>query len=352
MMREARGLICVSIEAQRAAHLQLPLQTTHNASPYNTAFTVSVDARAVSSVGVSADGRAQTVKALITPQTTALDFVSPGHIFPLIANAEGVIGRQGHTEGSIDLARLAGLYPAGVICEILNKDGTMARGDALEQFAAAHNLKMTSLEEILAYRVHAEVLLRKVTEAKTFTTYGPCRTAVFQDDVARKEHLALIFGDINTSDVDGPLVRVHSECLTGDVFGSRRCDCGEQLNRSMRMIVEHGAGIILYLRQEGRGIGLANKLRAYALQDQGHDTVEANLKLGFPADMRDFAVAAKMLDALGVGAVQILTNNPDKISTLERFGIRISARKAIVAPPDEYSRDYLETKKSKMGHML
>jgi 3,4-dihydroxy 2-butanone 4-phosphate synthase/GTP cyclohydrolase II len=352
MMRDARGLICVSLTAERAAELMLPLQTTHNGLPYGTAFTVSVDLAAVGAAGVSAASRAATIKALVDPAFTAADFVSPGHVFPLIANKEGVIGRQGHTEGSIDLTRLAGLAPAGVICEILNPDGTMARGEQLLEFAQRFKLKVSSVEEIVTYRVRSEVLLRVVAQAQTQTMFGSCTTIVFQDDVARKEHMALVFGDLSACGEDGPLVRIHSECLTGDVFGSRRCDCGEQLHESMRMIVEHGAGIIVYLRQEGRGIGLANKLKAYALQDEGHDTVEANIKLGFPADIRDFAVAAKMLDHLAVEKVQILTNNPEKIATLERFGIKISARRPIIAAPDEYSREYLATKRAKMGHWL
>lgn len=352
MMREARGLVCVSLSSERAAELRLPLQTTQNGLPYGTAFAVSVDLAAASSAGVTAESRAATIKALVDTDYLAADFVSPGHVFPLIANQEGVIGRQGHTEGSLDLTRLAGLAPAAVICEVLNPDGSMARGEQLLDFAQRHKLKVSSVEEIVTYRVRAEVLLRVVAQAPTQTMFGACTTFVFQDDVARKEHMALVFGDLSTCGADGPLVRVHSECLTGDVFGSRRCDCGEQLHESMRMIVEHGTGIILYLRQEGRGIGLANKLKAYALQDQGHDTVEANIKLGFPADMRDFAVAAKMLDHLAVGKVQILTNNPDKITTLERFGIRISARRPIIAAPDEYSKEYLTTKRVKMGHWL
>lgn len=353
MLKHARGLICVSVPVQIAERLNLPLQVLNNNSPFNTPFTVSVDHRSVASSGVTAASRAFTMRKLLDPQSKAEDFVSPGHVFPLIANPAGVIGRQGQTEGSYDLARIAGFIPAGVICEILQPDGTMARGEQLNEFARTFALKTTSVEEVIKFRVREEVLIRAVAEEDSVTDCGPCKTFVFQDDVDGKEHLVLAFGkDKLRSDSAGTLVRIHSECLTGDVFGSRRCDCGEQLHSSMRQIVDTGSGLILYLRQEGRGIGLANKLRAYALQDQGHDTVEANLRLGFPADMRDFAVAAKILDFFGIKTVRLLTNNPEKVSSLEQFGIDISERVPVIATPDEYSRQYLETKRQKLGHWL
>lgn len=353
MMREARGLICVSISPARAAVLNLPLQTSNNQSPFHTAFAVSVDHVSVADCGASAESRARTIRALVDPHSKAQDFVSPGHVFPLIANPTGVLGRQGQTEGSFDLARMVGCpEPGGVICEILSADGTMTRGQELVDFARRHDLRLTTIAEILAHRVQQEVLLRIVAQNELDTSVGPCRTYVFQDDVAGKEHLAVVFGEPGKAGAKGTLLRVHSECLTGDVFGSRRCDCGPQLQAAMQMMREAGAGVVLYLRQEGRGIGLTNKLRAYALQDQGHDTVEANLKLGFPADLRDFVVAGKMLNALGLRQVRLLTNNPEKLQTLERFGIEIVERIPMVMPADEYSRDYLSTKRDKLGHWL
>ncbi len=353
MLAHARGLVCVSISAELAAQLQLPLQTINNNSPFNTPFAISVDHRTVAHQGVTAASRLLTMQKLLDPRSQPEDFVSPGHVFPLIANPAGVIGRQGQTEGSFDLARIAGFKPSGVICEILNADGSMARGSQLNEFAGAHKLKIGSVEQITRYRIREEVLIRAVGEAELQTDFGSCRTFVFQDDAAGKEHLVLVFGDPRQLRSEaGALVRIHSECLTGDVFGSRRCDCGEQLHEAMRQIVEQGGGMILYLRQEGRGIGLTNKLRAYSLQDQGHDTVEANLRLGFPADMRDFAVAAKILDSFEVHSVRLLTNNPEKLSTLEQLGIDIVERVPLIVSPDEHSRAYLDTKRSKLGHLL
>jgi 3,4-dihydroxy 2-butanone 4-phosphate synthase/GTP cyclohydrolase II len=353
MLEHARGLICVSISVELAEQLNLPLQVLNNNSPFNTPFTVSIDHRSVSQSGVTGRSRALTMQKLLEPGAQPEDFVSPGHVFPLIANPAGVIGRQGQTEGSYDLARIAGFKPSGIVCEILQPDGTMARGKQLNEFAERFGLKISSVEEIIKFRIREEVLVRMVGESAMTTDFGACRAFVFQDDVDGKEHLALAFGQEKLLDnPDGTLVRIHSECLTGDVFGSRRCDCGEQLKESMQQIVARGSGIVLYLRQEGRGIGLTNKLRAYALQDQGHDTVEANLRLGFPADMRDFAVAAKMLDHFGVRRVQLLTNNPDKLSTLENFGIEIRSRIPLVVRPDEFSKHYLEAKRDKLGHWL
>lgn len=353
MMREARGLICVTISPELAEKLHLPLQVINNNSPFNTPFAVSVDHRSVGGLGVTAAARATTMRKIIELGATMEDFVSPGHVFPLVANPAGVIGRQGQTEGSYDLARIAGLAPSGIICEILNPDGTMARGEKLEEFAKKHGLLITSIEEIMRYRVNEEVLVRAVSKRELETDYGMFTTHVFQDDVDGKEHLALVRGDLarfNESNV--PLVRIHSECLTGDVFGSRRCDCGAQLDHAMRRIVEENAGIVLYLRQEGRGIGLANKLRAYELQDRGRDTVDANLELGFEADSRDFAVAAKILAGFGLKKIRLLTNNPQKFKQLSTFGIEIAERIPVVVPEDEYSKGYLETKRRKMGHWL
>jgi 3,4-dihydroxy 2-butanone 4-phosphate synthase/GTP cyclohydrolase II len=353
MLQHARGLVCVSISVELAEHLNLPLQVLNNNSPFNTPFTVSIDHRSVAQSGVTAASRALTMQKLLDPKSKAQDFTSPGHVFPLIANPAGVIGRQGQTEGSYDLARIAGFKPSGIVCEILQPDGTMARGHQLNEFAERFALKTTSVEEIIKYRIREEVLIRAVAEEDLESDFGLCKAYVFQDDVDGKEHLVLAFGKEKLlADPDGTLVRIHSECLTGDVFGSRRCDCGEQLHESLRQIVAQGSGLVLYLRQEGRGIGLTNKLRAYALQDQGHDTVEANLRLGFPADMRDFAVAAKILDHFKVDNVRLLTNNPEKLSALEQFGIHINARVPLIAVPDEYSKGYLETKRQKLGHWL
>lgn len=353
MMREARGLICVTIAPELAAKLNLPLQVINNNSPFNTPFAVSVDHRSVGALGVTAEARATTMRKLIEPGASMSDFVSPGHVFPLVANPAGVIGRQGQTEGSYDLARIAGLAPSGIICEILNPDGTMARGAHLQEFAQKHNLLITSIEEIMRYRVNEEILVRAVSKRDLETDYGTFTTHVFQDDVDGKEHLALVRGELARFDpVKGPLVRIHSECLTGDVFGSRRCDCGAQLDHAMRRIVAEGAGVVLYLRQEGRGIGLANKLRAYELQDRGRDTVDANLELGFAADSRDFAVAAKILGGFGLKKIRLLTNNPQKFKQLSTFGIDITERIPVVVPEDEYSKGYLETKRTRMGHWL
>ena len=353
MVREARGLVCVTISEEVAARLNLPLQVLNNNSPFQTPFTISIDHREVSAEGVTATSRAYTMKKLIEETSTAEDFVAPGNVFPLIANPAGVLARQGQTEGSYDLARLAGFSSSGIICEILNPDGTMARGDSLAAFARQHNLKVTSVREILRYRIRGEVVVRNTAESLLDTEYGKFRTFVFRDDVDGREHLALTYGDLRKPLLGkGPLVRIHSECLTGDVFGSLRCDCGDQLSLAMREIVREGAGILLYLRQEGRGIGLGNKIRAYELQDQGHDTVDANLKLGFPADQRDFAVAANILEFFGVNKVRLLTNNPQKLDTLVRCGIEISERIPVLVAPTSHSQGYLDAKREKLGHLL
>lgn len=350
MMREARGLICVSISEERAARLQLPRQTSSNASAFQTPFSVSIDARVVAERGVTAEARALTMRRLIAGDASSEEFVCPGHVFPLVASSRGVFGRRGQTEGSYDLARLCGLPPSGVICEILNPDGTMARGDQLREFAARHKLLMTSVAEVAKYRIEHEALVREVARSHVRTSFGEFESFVLADDATGAEHLALV---LNLPALgDQPLVRIHSECLTGDVFGSRRCDCGAQLERSLEMIGAAGAGLVLYLRQEGRGIGLGNKIKAYALQDQGHDTVDANVALGFPPDMRDFAIAAKMLRRFGVDAISLLTNNPEKVSAVERCGVRVAARVPVIAPIDELSAPYLNTKRQRLGHLL
>lgn len=352
MMREARGLVCVSISVELAKKFNLPLQVLDNNSPFNTPFTVTIDHISVAGSGVTATARATTVKALLSDDTKAGDFIIPGHTFPLIANPLGVIARKGQTEGSFDLARLAGLKPSGIVCEILNPDGSMARGKELIDFAKKHNLKICSVAQIQDYRMQREVLVREVGSANLETEHGVFKTVVFEDALDGKEHLALICGDITSNKLQAPLVRIHSECLTGDVFGSRRCDCGKQLDAALSKIIQCGAGIVLYLRQEGRGIGLTNKLKAYALQDQGHDTVEANIKLGFAADEREFAVAAHILSHLGIQNVRLMTNNPDKIETLANLGITVEERVPLVVAPDVYSHTYLETKRDKLGHWL
>ncbi len=352
MVEFGRGLICASVSVEQARKLQLPYQVENNNAPLRTAFTTSIDYRDVADTGITASARAKTIKHLVSDEAMATDFVRPGNVYPLIANPAGVVARQGQTEGSYDLARLAGLKPSGVICEILNPDGTMMRGADLDAYAKKHDLKITSVEEILGYRIHKESLIREVAHSTLETDYGVFDVYVFEDDVARKEHIALVYGDVSKGADKGVLVRLHSECLTGDVFTSRRCDCGIQLNDSMECIVDEGCGVLLYLRQEGRGIGLLNKLRAYALQDEGHDTVEANIELGFEADERDFVVGAKLLRLLDIERVRLLTNNPEKNDTLARAGIDIVERIGLVAPKDELSMAYLECKREKMGHFL
>jgi 3,4-dihydroxy 2-butanone 4-phosphate synthase / GTP cyclohydrolase II len=353
MLREARGLICASLSSESANRLNLPLQTLNNNSVFQTPFAVGVDHIKVASQGVTARARAFTIKHLVDSTSRPYDFVSPGHVFPLIAHPAGVLGRQGQTEGSFDLARLAGLQPSGVLCEILNPDGSMARGEQLTSYAARFGLKLTSVAEVIRHRIKSEVLVREEACGKYKTDYGTFLSSVFIDDVDGKEHLVLQYGPELMQQPDhAPLVRVHSECLTGDVFTSRRCDCGKQLAGAARKIVAEGAGVVLYLRQEGRGIGLGNKVKAYALQDNGSDTVEANVRLGFKPDERDFAVAAKILNTLGISKIRLMTNNPDKVNTLKRFGLTVVERVPIIAEPDECSREYLETKRQKMGHWL
>jgi 3,4-dihydroxy 2-butanone 4-phosphate synthase/GTP cyclohydrolase II len=353
MMREARGLICVSIPSEVAERLNLPLQVINNNSPYQTPFAVTVDHKEVASSGVTAHGRAHTMRKLIEPTAQASDFVCPGHVFPLIANGAGVMGRPGHTEAAFDLARLAGLSPSGILCEVLNPDGTMARGKDLASFAKKHSIRVTSIQAIREYRSFHEIAVRRLGESDVVTDYGTFHAIIFADDASGREHVAMVRGDLAKMPTSyAPLVRLHSECLTGDVFGSRRCDCGPQLDGAMRLTVEEGAGIILYLRQEGRGIGLENKVKAYALQDQGLDTVEANVHLGFDPDERDFAVGAHMLLAMGIRSIRLITNNPAKGAALSRCGIAVVERIPMVTTPDAYNEGYLRTKREKLGHLL
>jgi len=352
MTKYGRGLICVALTGERAELLGLPPMTEQNQDFMGTAFTVSVDAhpRFGVSTGISAFDRATTIKMLAEGDTKPGDLRRPGHVFPLRAVPGGVLRRVGQTEASVDLARLAGLPPAGVICEILNEDGSMARRPELEVFAREHNLRFITVAQIVAYRLRHERLVRRVAEAVIPTPHGDFNVIVFENQVDHREHVALVKGDI--AGQRNVLVRMHSECLTGDVFHSMRCDCGEQLHAALRRIGQEGLGAVIYLRQEGRGIGLANKIRAYALQDGGQDTVEANESLGFKPDLRDYGVGAQILLDLGLSSVRILTNNPRKIVGLEGYGLRIAGREPIQMNPTAYNRGYLDTKRSKLGHLL
>ena len=351
MAKEGRGLICLSLTEERADELDLPLMVSDNNSSFGTAFTISIEARRGVTTGISAADRAHTIQVAVADETTARDLARPGHVFPLRAKKGGVMVRAGQTEGSVDLARLAGLKPAGVICEIMNEDGTMARMPQLEVFASRHDLKIISIAELVAYRMRKELLVRRAAETSLPTPFGgDFKAIVYENDVDHAQHMALVKGDLNP---DEPvLVRVHSECLTGDVFGSQRCDCGEQLHASMAQIQKEGKGVVLYMRQEGRGIGLVNKLKAYALQDQGHDTVEANHVLGFDDDLRDYGLGAQILSELGIRKLRLMTNNPKKIVGLEGYGLEIVERVAIEMPPHSSNLKYLKTKREKMGHLL
>ncbi len=349
MMREARGLICVPVTAAIATRLGLPPMVATNQDAHGTAFTVSVDARQGVTTGISAADRARTVRILADPNARAEDLARPGHLFPLTAREGGVLHRAGHTEASVDLCRLAGLQPVGVICEIINDDGTMARRPQLELFAKAHGLHIISVQQVIAYRHKHERLITRSVETQLPTAAGPFRAIAYSSSVDDRPYLALVLGELDASPT---LVRVHSSCLTGDVFHSLRCDCGEQLDRALTLIQEEGKGVLLYVQQEGRGIGLVNKLRAYALQDGGADTVEANELLGFPADLRDYGIGAQVLADLGLHKLRLLTNNPRKIIGLEGYGLEIVEVVPIRTEPNPFNAHYLRTKRDKMGHLL
>ena len=349
IIKEARGLLCTPMLEGDLLRLGIPQMVEKNTDNHETAFTVSVD-HVDTTTGISPEERAVTMQKLIDPNAKPEDFRRPGHVFPLRYKEGGVLVRQGHTEASIDLCKLAGLYPAAAICEITNDEGYMSRMDDLLAFSKKHNLKIASVEALVEYRKRHDRLVRIAAETKLPTKFGDFRIIVFKNEVDHKEHLMIVKGDVRgKSDV---LMRIHSECLTGDVFGSHRCDCGEQLENALRSIEEQGEGIVIYMRQEGRGIGLTNKIKAYTLQDQGYDTVEANVKLGFPPDMREYSLAAQMLRELDVKSVKLLTNNPEKKEDLERWGITVSKRVPIVIKANSINAKYLNTKKEKMRHML
>jgi 3,4-dihydroxy 2-butanone 4-phosphate synthase/GTP cyclohydrolase II len=351
MAKYGRGLICLSLTDERLNELRLPMMVSENTSRFQTAFTVSIDARKGVTTGISAGDRATTILTAVDESTQPEDLVSPGHIFPLRARQGGVLVRTGQTEGSVDLARLAGLKPAGVICEIMKDDGTMARMPDLLAFAEEHGLKIVTIADLIKYRLSKESLVRRIVTATIPTKYGGVFTAIaYENDVDPYHHIALVKGEIRPEDT--VLVRVHSQCLTGDVFGSKRCDCEEQLHTAMAMVEKEGKGVIVYMRQEGRGIGLVNKLRAYCLQDMGKDTVEANEALGFKADMRDYGIGAQILADLGLHKIRLMTNNPRKIIGLQGYGIEVVERVAIETKPHQENIEYLRAKAKKMGHLL
>ncbi len=350
LTKYARGIICVALLPERADELQLDMMVGENTSLHKTAFTVSVDVLKGTTTGVSASDRAATVRALVDAATRPADLGRPGHIFPLRAMSEGVLRRSGHTEAGIDLARLASLYPAAVLCEIMNDDGTMARVPQLMKLARDFGLHFVTIRDLIHYRMQREKMVKQVVVTKMPTKYGNFDLHLYQSVIDKKEHLALVKGEISSE--SAILVRVHSECLTGDVFASQRCDCGDQLHHAMMMVEKEGTGIVLYMRQEGRGIGLANKIKAYKLQDDGHDTVEANEKLGFEADLRDYGIGAQILVDLGVKKMRLMTNNPKKIVGLEGYGLEVVERVPIEIKPNEINHKYLETKRDKLGHLI
>ena len=350
MAKHARGLICLPIIKQRLDELGIPLMVQDNTSRHSTAFTVSIEAKHEVSTGISVFDRAQTIKTVLDPDSRADDLARPGHVFPIRARNGGVLVRAGHTEAIVDLARLAGLYPAGVICEVMNEDGTMARLPELEIVASKYSLKIITIADLIAYRLNHEKLVEKVADAKLPTKFGEFTIVAYKSNVDATEHIALVKGNISG---DEPiLVRVHSECLTGDVFSSLRCDCGDQIKLAMQSIAEEGRGVFLYMRQEGRGIGLHNKLRAYALQDQGMDTVDANIALGFAPDLREYGVGAQILADLGLHNIRLLTNNSKKVVGLQSYGLKIVETVPLITQPNLYNIRYLETKQKKLGHRL
>ena len=350
MSKYGRGLVCIPLTAQRLEELDLPLMVSNNTARHFTAFTVSVDSLKGTTTGISAHDRALTAQALLDPSTKPEELARPGHLFPLRYQEGGVLVRAGQTEAIVDMAKLAGLKPAGVICEIMHEDGTMARMPQLEEFAALHGIRIVSVAQIITYRLQHEKMVERVAEAHLPTQHGAFRAVAYRSGVDAAEHLALVMGNVGAG---GPvLVRVHSECLTGDVFGSLRCDCGLQMEMALKAIAAEGRGVFLYMRQEGRGIGLHNKIRAYALQDDGADTVEANVQLGFPPDLRHYGIGAQILTDLGVRRMRLLTNNPRKVVGLESYGLELVERVPIIAQQSSENRRYLETKRDKLGHLL
>ena len=350
MATHGRGLICLALTEERCAELQLPLMVENNTSNYGTAFCVSIEARGRVTTGISAKDRSETVRVAIDPKTRPSDLQRPGHMFPLRARKGGVLKRAGQTEASVDLAGIAGLSPAAVICEIMNQDGTMARLPDLREFATLHGLKIISVADLIKHRMQNEKHIHRVAAPRLPTPYGEFTVYAYQNDITGEEHVALVMGEFGEE--DDVLVRVHSSCLTGDVFGSSRCDCGEQLQKAFELIAREGRGIVLYLLQEGRGIGLVNKLKAYELQDAGDDTIEANVKLGFAADIRDYGTGSQILRDLGVRRMRLLTNNPAKYVAIEGFGLEIVERVSLEIAPSKDTLRYLEAKKKKMGHIL
>jgi 3,4-dihydroxy 2-butanone 4-phosphate synthase / GTP cyclohydrolase II len=350
MVTHARGLVCLCLTEERCDELGLRQMTDQNETPFGTAFTVSVEAREGVTTGISAHDRARTIQVAVDPSSTPFDLVQPGHVFPLRARRGGVLQRSGQTEAAVDLARLAGLIPAGVVCEIMKDDGSMARVPDLVEYCATHGLKMITVADLIEYRRRHEKLVERVTTVRLPTAYGDFTAVAFREALTGKHHVALVKGEVDGE--EDVLVRVHSECLTGDVFHSLRCDCGEQLELALQRIEQEGKGVLLYLAQEGRGIGLLNKLRAYELQEQGLDTVEANLRLGFQADHREYGIGSQILADLGLTTIRVLTNNPKKISGIAGFGLEVVAQEPIVVEANDQNRRYLDTKRDKLGHKL
>jgi len=350
MAKHGRGLICLTLTAQRTEELGLPMMVQDNQSSFGTPFTVSVDAKSGITTGISAADRARTIRIAVDPGSKPYDLVMPGHVFPLRAKDGGVLVRAGQTEGSVDMARMANMNPSGVICEIMNENGTMARVPQLTKFVKKHKLKMITIQDLVEYRLKQERLVQEVATTQLPTVYGEFKAVAFRNTLIDQVHIALVKGEINAE--EPTLVRVHSQCLTGDVFGSFRCDCGEQLSKALSMINKEGKGVLLYLYQEGRGIGILNKLKAYALQDQGHDTVQANEALGFKPDLREYGIGAQILKSLGLGKIRIMTNNPRKIVGLEGYGLQLVERVPIEIKPKKDNIKYLNTKRQKMGHII